>query len=383
MKRLKKPNLKRLKRLKKPALPSNLPAVLQQPKSQEEKIKEALENAPRITDETVSEHREEVLSSARKLIYPLQHSKHRVVRISVALFALVLVVFFVYCGLALYKFQSTSSLIYGVTRIVPFPVAKADGRWISYESYLFELRRNMHYYITQQQAEFTSKDGKKQLDRLRRQALNQVVEDAYVKQLAIKNHVSVSSQDVDNEVALVRSQNRLGNNERVFHEVLSEFWGWSESDFKRELKGQLLQQAVVAKLDTATNHKAQQALLQLRNGADFAAVASAFSDDASTKGNGGQYGAALTPSDANVAPAVTAAAFQLPAGQVSTIINAGYTLEIIKVLSVGTGSVQAAHIQFTLKPITTYVDPVEKVHPPHYYIHLPKEFSPTSAQQLL
>ena len=58
-------------------------------------------NVPRITNETVAAHREEVLSSARKYIYPLQHSKHRIVRISLSLLATALVVFFVYCGLAL------------------------------------------------------------------------------------------------------------------------------------------------------------------------------------------------------------------------------------------------------------------------------------------
>src|ERR1700757_4024404 len=74
-KKLKKPKLKRIKRPFKRAVPT------------EEKVSEALSSVPRITNETVAEHREEVLSTARKYIYPLQHSKHHVGRISVSILA--------------------------------------------------------------------------------------------------------------------------------------------------------------------------------------------------------------------------------------------------------------------------------------------------------
>src|SRR5438552_6597079 len=103
------------------------------------KLTEAIQNLPRITNETVAEHREEVLSSARKYIYPLSHSKHRVVVLSVSLLVTAVVVFFAYCGLALYKFQSTSTFTYGVAQVIPFPVARVGTHWVSYESYLFEL----------------------------------------------------------------------------------------------------------------------------------------------------------------------------------------------------------------------------------------------------
>src|SRR4051794_19422228 len=90
-------------------------------RSTEQVISEALSNVPRITNETVEDHREDVLSKGRKHIYPLQHSKHRIVRISLSLFALVIVAFFIICAVSLYKFQNTSGFIYGVTKIIPFP----------------------------------------------------------------------------------------------------------------------------------------------------------------------------------------------------------------------------------------------------------------------
>lgn len=361
-KKFKKPKTPQLRKLKKVTRP------FKRAKPTEERMTEALSGVPRITNETVAEHREEVLSSARKYIYPLQHSKNRVVRTSIALFLVVIIAFLVYCGLGLYKFQTTSGFMYGVTRVVPFPVAKAGHSWVGYESYLFELRRNIHYYEAQQKADFSNKQGKEQLTRLKKQAMAQVIQDAYVKQLADKNDVTVSDQAVNNEVALVRSQNRLGNNDRVFKDVLKQFWGWNQADFKRELRQQLLQQEVVAKLDTGTTNRANTALRQLQGGADFATVATQATDDAATKATGGAYAAAITPSDRNVAPIITQTLTKLKPGQLSGIVNTGYTLEILKVTDANPTSLHASHVQFNFQDINAYVGPLRTKDAPHQFI---------------
>jgi len=332
------------------------------------KLHDAIQNLPRITNETVAEHREEVLSSARKYIYPLSHSKRRVVAITVTLLIVAVISFFTYCLSALYKFQATSTFVYGVTQVIPFPIARAGSHWVSYESYLFELRHTVHYYQTQQKEDFSTTAGKQHLAKLKKDAMNQVIEDAYVKKLASQNHVSVSTQEVNNEVAVVRTQNRLGSSDQVFKDVLSEFWGWTVDDFKRELKSQLLSQKVAAKLDTATTQRAQAALNQLNSGADFATVAKQVSDDNSTKANGGDYGIAIDKSNRDVAPSVVQALFNLAPGQHSAIIDTGYTLEIVKVNSLEGTKVRASHIAFSIKPISTYVNPLKAKQKPHTYI---------------
>jgi parvulin-like peptidyl-prolyl isomerase len=226
----------------------------------------------------------------------------------------------------------------------------------------------MHYYQTQQQANFSTKDGKEQLKRLKSQAMAQVIQDAYVKQLAAKHSVSINPRTVNDQLNLVRAQNRLGNNDRVFRDVLSQFWGWNEADFKRKLQQQLLTQAVVAKLDTTTQQRAAAAVRQLGSGADFGQLAGQISDDATTKGTGGQYPAPLTPDDREISPLITAEAFKLKAGQTSGIINTGYTLEIIKAIEVNDGSARIAHIQFNFKPIHDFVKPLQSKTPPQEYI---------------
>jgi hypothetical protein len=116
--------------------------------SQTEAVK--TETVPRITNETVGAHREDVLKSARKYIYPLQHSKNRIIIITTTIIIVFIVAFFSYCTLALYKFQNYSSFLYKVTQVIPFPIARVNGHFISYNNYLFELEHYVHYYQTQQ-----------------------------------------------------------------------------------------------------------------------------------------------------------------------------------------------------------------------------------------
>lgn len=337
-------------------------------KQQLETPKEVIQGIPRITNETVAEHREEVLSSARKYIYPLQHSAHRVVIISISLLIAVIVGFTVYCLLALYKFHSSSMFIYRITQVIPFPVAKAGPRYVAYENYLFELRHYIHYYQTQQRVDFDSESGRQQLAEFRKRALDRVVDYAYVKELAQKHNISVTDAELNDAIHLVRTQNRLGSNDQVFEDVLKEFWGWSVNDFKRELRQQMLAQKVVSTLDTKTHERANQAYQRLQSGEDFAAVAKATSDDPASRDNGGNYGFAISQSDRNLPPAVIDAMFKLNVNETSKIINTGNGLEIVKLLQKDGTKVQAAHIVFNFQPMDSYVGPLKDKDKPKLYI---------------
>lgn len=333
-----------------------------------ESLDQAIQGIPRITNETVAEHREEVLSSARKYIYPLQHSAHRVVIISISLAIVVIVGFFVYCLLALYNFQSSSTFIYRVTQVIPFPVAKAGSRFVAYENYLFELRHYIHYYQTQQRVDFNNESGRQQLAEFRKRAMDRVVNHAYVKRLAKQHDISVTNQELEDAIRLVREQNRLGSNDQVFEDVLKEFWGWSVSDFKRELKQQMLAQKVVSTLDTETHEQAKQVYERLQKGEDFTVLAKEFSDDTATRDNGGDYGIAISQSDRDLPAQIIDGLFRLKAGETSQVINTGAGLEIIRLKEVDGNKVRAAHITFAFKPIDEYINPLKDKEKPRLFI---------------
>jgi len=336
----------------------------------ESTLEQAIRGIPRITNETVAEHREAVLSSARKYIYPLKHSAHRVVVVSASLIIVVIVAFFSFCMLELYKFHSTSTFMYRVTQVIPFPVAKAGSSYVSYENYLFELRHYIHYYQTQQKVDFSSESGKQQLTDYSKRALDTVIGGAYAKQLAKQSKISVSTQEVNDQITTIRAQNRLGDNQKVFADVLKEFWGWSIDDFRRELSQQILNQKVVTKLDTQTNQRAQDVLAQLQNGADFGQLAAKYSDDKSTAANNGDYGIDITQTTREIPPAVVAQLFKMQAGQTSGIINAGSSLEILRVKDNNGTVVHASHIGFEFKNIDAFTAPLEAKSKPHKFISL-------------
>jgi hypothetical protein len=315
--------------------------------------------ARRITNENLAEHREEVLTSARKYIYPLKHSKHKLVLISVGLLLTALVVFFSYTVVALYKFKSTSDFMYQVTKVIPFPLARIGSDFVSYESYLFEIKRYTHYYRTQQGVDLNSDSGKEQLAEYKKRANQKVINDAYVKYIAKQRDISVSEKEIEDEIAIYRIQNRLGGNDTELRTVLSDFWDWSIDDFKRSLRQQVLSEKVIAVLDKETNEKAKNTLNELRSGKDFAVAASEVSEDPATRQNGGDFGDEIDKDNPDVSPKTIEALFKLKPGEVSDVINIGYGLEIVKNLEQKDDKIRAAHIVFNFKDINEYLGEIK------------------------
>lgn len=353
--------------------------VLRRKRQRKSEAEQLQSSVPRITNETVAAHREQVIGSARKYIYPLQHSKHRIVTVSAAIFALTTIIFFSYCILSLYKFQSSSSFIYRVSQVIPFPLARTGSKFVAYENYLFELRHYTHYYENQLKTDFNDPKNQPQLALFKKRALDKVINDVYVKQLAAKHNVTVSNQEVNNQIAVVRNQNRLGSSDKVFEDVLKDYWGWTVDDFKRSLRSELLAQKAAAKMDTETQDKAKAALAEIKAGADFAAVAKKYSDDSATKASGGEFGYAVDQTSRDLPAQTTDALLKLKPGQVSEIISVGYALEIVKNIEMSGDKVRGAHILFNFKDISRYVNELRSKQKTRVYISVPNVPAPDSA----
>jgi foldase protein PrsA len=322
----------------------------------------------KITSQTMSAHREEVLDNARKYIYPLRHSKRRLVTLSLGILSVAVVIFFTYCTLALYKFQSTSMFLYRVSQVIPFPVAKAGSDFVAYENYLFEINHYTHYYKNQQQLDFESDAGKRQLQEFKKRALDKIVNDAYIKQIAEQRGISVSTQEVDQEIATVRNQNRLGGSDEEFRNVLKDFWGWSVDDFRRSLKQQLLAQKVLSNLDSNAHDRANQAYDQLQSGKDFKKLAAEVSEDPSTKDNGGEFGFRIEKNNRDISATVVEELFKLKQGEYSAPVDVGYGIEIVKNLEQKDDRIKAAHIVFNFKNINDYLNDIKEEKPAKTYI---------------
>lgn len=345
--------------------------ITKKPKTFEEKFNQAVAEVPKINQATINEHREHVLSNARKYIYPLAHTRKRIVGISLSIFITFLILFSVYVYIELYQLNSTSQFMYAVTKIVPLPVAKVNNQFVSYNSYLFQLRRYMHYYETQQNVNFSTKSGKTQLKHYMQLSMNTAIDNTLVKHLAQQEGIVVSQNQAEAELNLLKSQNRLGADQAEFNTVLSQFWGWNQQDFLRELTDEIITSEVLAKLNVSATNIATTVLAKLSNKIPFSQLANQYSDDKSTSQNGGLYNGYITPNDPNISLLITQELFKLRVGQYSGIINTGSTLEIVQLISKNGDQLKAAHIAINLKSLNYYLPKLEK-QKPVYYINLNK-----------
>jgi len=270
----------------------------------------------RITNETVAKHREAVLSGARRFIYPLKASKHRIAIISSSIIAIVLVVFMVLSWYLLYQRQSIGEFAYRISQVIPFPVARVDGQFVRYEEYLFELRQNVHYLINQENVDFATPEGRSQLEGLKQQSIEKVVDSVIIRQLADEKGITVTDHEVEEQINLIRSSGGIGDSSQTLEDTLEDFYGWDLGDLKRVIKAQVLKQKLVPIFDPVAKVQAQEVLDDIKNGENFARAAKAHSEDEFTKDNGGEFGY-IFRSNTDIPPQIVEKAFSLGENEVA------------------------------------------------------------------
>lgn len=331
------------------------------------------ESIPRITNDSVEEHRNEILQGAKKYIYPLKQSRHKIVVISLSILTAVFIAFMSFTIVSLYRLQDTSQLMYQVTKIVPFPVARVGSAFVSYEEYLFELRHYIHYFENQQKVDFSTQSGKDQLIDQRKNSMKIVLNNAYVKKIAKDKNISVTDEEVDKQIELLRAQNRLGANNQVFEDVLEDFWGWDVNDFKRSVKAELLKNKVIQALDPSVRQRADKALAEINSGKDFSIAAKEYSDDETTKDKGGNLDFLVSKSDKNIPPQTAEALFNLKTGELSEVIDLGYGLEIVKNVGTEGEKIKAARIFFAYKDTDSYLNDYKEKQKARVYIKVEQQ----------
>lgn len=321
------------------------------------------DGAPRITSDTVAEHREEVLAGARRFIYPLQQSKHKVVIISGLIVLALLLSSLGFSGLLLYRYQSTGNFAYQVSRLVPFPVTKVDGAYVSYQDYLFELRYSLFYFSNydQEGVDINSSEGQQLVKELKSQALEKIKLDAIAKRLAAENNIKITEDDIQRQIENIRAQGGIGDSDQALEDILSSSYDWDIDDLRHTIRLQLIRQSLPRILDTATIEKADLANQRLAEGATFEDVARDFSDDLLTRENGGVIGL-ISRTNTDLPPEFIEAAFNLDPGETSELVESRFGLHVIRINKVEGDEREVAHILFSYFDIDQYLrDELEKV----------------------
>lgn len=271
----------------------------------------------RITNDNISEHREDILAKGRKLKYPMQYSKKRLIVISIVVVVAAVTTFGLWLNNALYKQQQTGDFFFSVTKILPLNVASVDGQPVRYQDYLRRLRADVHYYLNHEHRSFNSDEGEVELNYHKRKDLDVAEKAAYVEYLAEQNDISVSMDEVDAEIAAMREAN--GETEEGLISTLESYYGWSMSDYRLTTHDQMLEQAVSYAIDNEAKETADEVLEQLQAGADFSAVAGNGTSGDTTQQTGSASSVQTLPNVQNGGTITAKTTDQDPTGVVQAV----------------------------------------------------------------
>lgn len=272
-----------------------------------------------------------------------------VIKVAAAVIGVVAVVVIVF-GVLIYGYKSENPAVKAVAVVVPYPVERVNGHFVTYNQYLFEVDANKRAYQNnaklnnQPAVDFNSAEGKKLVVQIKQHALDKLKSDALTAQLAAQKKVKVTDKEVNDLVDQLYQ--RYGGKDTLL-KTLKSIYGWNLNDLKAVVYKQLLAKNLEEKItsdpamDAAAKAKAQAVVKEIKDGGDFAELAKKNSQasDASSGGDLGFFTKGQLPDE------LQKAAEALQPGQVSDPIKDQYGYEVIKVVEKkDDGSIHAQHI---------------------------------------
>ena len=211
--------------------------------------------------------------------------------------------------------------------------------------YLADYERKLDQYkasLPAQGIDPDSPDGQARLAWARAYVLNVMIEQVLTEQTAADAGVIISAADVDAYMQEIIAEN---GGEEQFRAKLAERGetyedAWQE--VRAELIGMAMTQRIIEGVPATAEHiharhilldtpeEAERILGQLRAGADFAALAMAYSQDPNTREIGGDLD--WFPRGILLVPEVEEAAFALPPGQFSEVVASPLGYHIVQVI---------------------------------------------------
>ncbi len=214
------------------------------------KRKKAEPEAPgRITNETVAEHREQILAGGRKFKYPHQYVRHKLVINALIITGVTLLILAIIGWWQLYVVQNTSDFMYRLARVVPVPVASVDGERAPYSDYLMRYRSQELWLTTKGQMNLKGADGERQLSYIKRNVLDGVIIDTYAAKRARQLGVSASAQDVQAVVDSNRNTATGRISQEVYDASTKDTLGYSPDEYRYIIKQSLIRQRVAYAVD--------------------------------------------------------------------------------------------------------------------------------------
>lgn len=253
--------------------------------------KKTPQSPARITNETVAEHREQILAGGRKFKYPIQYVRHRLVINAILIILATLLLMMLVGWWQLYPMQNTSTFMYRVTRVLPLPVGVVNGEPVLYSDYLVQYKSSEYYLDKYGEVKLNSTDGKRQLDYFKRQSMDKAIAIAYARQIARAHQITVTDKDVDDFITKERNTASGVVSQETYDASIAMLYNQTPSDYRLTIQNGILKNRAAFAIDETASKQAQKALtLSQQYSGDFAKVASDMTNSVGGKVVAGQSG---------------------------------------------------------------------------------------------
>lgn len=317
------------------------------------KRKQTVPIPSRITNETVAQHREQILAGGRRFKYPIQYARHKLVFNAIIISLVSLIIVIVIGWWQLYPAQNTSEFMYRITKVIPVSVASVDGQPVLYSDYLMKYLSSVHYLEQKEQLSLKTSDGQRQVEYVKQQSLQDAIADAYAMKLAKGMGISVSDTELQGFLKSQRQSSSGEISEQTYNAVILDYYGWSPGEYSHATENKLLRQKVAYAMDKDAQAVVDSITSALKDnsGADFKALASSSVAVSSTKPVYGTSG--WVPKD-NQDGGLAIAASKLAKLQVSSAIKSsiGNGYYFIRLLDINDNQVNYEYIQIPLFAFT-------------------------------
>lgn len=264
----------------------------------------------------------------------------KLIGVIVAVVLIAVVAFVVIFGLGIYKKRwdremAGNQAFQAIIKIVPYPLLFVDSETVSVNRFQQHVEAMKHFFSTQLQADFTTEEGKQMLDEIETNVKEKLKKEALITSLAKQYGVVVKDSDVEAEFQNYVAQ--MGGQESEALKAFDQQFGWSNKEMVKELaiKPYVERKKLEEKIKETDEYKsvahqrAEDVLAQVQESPNkFAELAAQYSDDAQSAAQGGELGFF---GRGTMIPAFEEAAFALPPGEISGLVETDYGYHIIKV----------------------------------------------------
>lgn len=270
---------------------------------------------------------------------PEEQDKTMLHALRLAIIAVIIVVFgLILVAWGTYSEDWQNNILDTVYKTVPYPAATVDyTHWVILAEYNDNVKAMRRFLENKEAAssagkfDFSTPEGLKRLAIIKKNILNQLIENRMVEILARGQGITVSNSEIADTTQKILSQEGQQDENLTQLNVL---YGWDKEDFgERVVKNMLYREKLEDKitqtgeLDKEAAAKVATIKKKLESGEDFAEVAKNYSDSSSKL-----YGGLLPAFSRQEAPPDLAnAAFSLEVGKISQPIASENGWNFIKV----------------------------------------------------